>query len=188
MGRRTDQNIYGTYKYMKQHHFNRSKLAELMTFEQYTELNKMHVERQHTPYPVPLNKSLSNSKGANLLTRLVIKHAKYSGHEFIRTSNQGTPIIDPRTKKLTGWRTSQAGRGKVLDITGNIYGEMIEIEIKYGRDKLSPEQAEHLQSIHDRGGLGFVIRTYSDYIEQVTPYFDKEYFKQWKLNQLNDTL
>lgn len=171
---------------MKPHHFKLSKLSELMTYDQYVELNEMHLLTQHTPYPSELSKSLGNSEGANLLTRLIIKHAKLSGFEFIRTSNTGIPIINRATGKVEGWRQSQAKAGSILDITGSIHGEHVSVEVKYGKDRLSQGQREHIEAVHSRGGLAFVCRTYSDYIEQVTPYFDKNYFKQWKINKLNE--
>ena len=171
---------------MKQHHFNLSKLSELMTYSEYEQLNAMHLQRQSTPYPSELSKSLGNSHGANLLTRLIIKHAKYSGFEFIRTGNTGIPIVNRATGKVEGWRQSQAKAGSIFDISGAIHGERVEIEVKFGKDRLSPGQREHLENVNNRGGLAFVVRSYSQYLAEVAVYFDKEYFKAWKIQILND--
>jgi hypothetical protein len=60
------------------------------------------------------------------------------------------------------------------------------IEVKTGKDKLRPEQIGCLRNIELMGGLGMVVKTFEDFLQQVIPVLldlevriPEKYIKQW---------
>ena len=181
------------YKLMLEHHFTRSRFAKVMSYESFVILDTMLYEsRKHKPTDMQwgLNTHISPTckKPSKLLTNLICLHAKLQGHQLKSTNNTGTPIVDRRTKKVTGWRRSAAGAGNVLDISGTIFGESVEIEIKIGSDKLSPAQYTHIMDVVQKGGVAIVVKNYDEYIQQLNWIYDIENYRKWKAKQLDNYL
>lgn len=178
-------------KITPEYQFKRSRFAPIMTYSEFLDLENRLIESKRNSSKrvsissVKLIKEVgATKKPSKLIERLIILDAKIRGHNLKATNNTGIPIIDKRTKKVTGWQPSAAGKGNVLDITGSIWGESIEIDVKWGKDKLSPQQYTHIMNKVQSGGIAITVGSYSDYVKQLNWIYDKEKYKAWKLNQL----
>ena len=97
-------------------------------------------------------------ENTNALTREAIRIFTMCGFECWRQNNGG--VYDP-TKKVFRANSSTPG---ISDIIGyhRKTGIILAIEIKTGRDKLTPYQIRFLQSIKNAGGYAYVVRTLGD--------------------------
>ena len=81
--------------------------------------------------------------------------------------------------KIFAWRASTTGifdqrRGiyrfspkkGVADVLAVCRGRLIAIEIKIGKDKLSPEQKGFIESVNRAGGYATTISSYEEFIEK----------------------
>ena len=82
-------------------------------------------------------------------------------------------------EKAYAWRASSTGifdrklgiyrpaaKKGVSDIVGCHRGRFIGIEIKTGKDRLSPEQEGFQRSIQQAGGIALVVRNFDDFFDQ----------------------
>ncbi len=62
--------------------------------------------------------------------------------------------------------------GIVLPYNGNdqFAGRHVEIEVKRGKDSLSPEQAERIEMLKKAGGITFVFDSEATFLHQIRPY------------------
>ena len=101
---------------------------------------------------------------ANTLTHAVMAYIVSTGGYAWRASSVG--IYD---KKVGGWRT--APKKGVSDVIACRDGTLCCIEIKIGKDKLSPEQEGFLKNIAHVGGLTFVAKDFESFKE----FWDKSF-------------
>lgn len=92
---------------------------------------------------------------ANDLTKAVVRFMQVSGWTFWRQNN--VSVFD---KKLGKHRAFVGMRG-LSDAIGYRKGDgkFGAVEVKVGRDKLSPHQIEFLQGLLDAGGFAAVVRS-----------------------------
>lgn len=79
--------------------------------------------------------------------------------------NNTTGIYDP-TKKI--FRKNPQILNGVFDIVGfrKSDGKHIEVEIKTGRDKLSPDQLQHLDELKRGKCIFFIVKDFDDFYKQ----------------------
>lgn len=158
---------------MKQHNFNRSKLAELINYKDFIIMYNAYEEKQTTlknyNASIPLNKRLASSKGANLLTRLVILKLKQLGCFAERTGNTGTYRQGKQYTALNGYLTREKGmyvRGQgtngTSDIKAIIKGQFVAIEIKYKKDRMSEAQKKYKKEVEQAGGIYLIVSHMKD--------------------------
>ena len=96
---------------------------------------------------------------ANDLTNKIIDYIYRQGGYAWRASSVG--IYD---QQLHSFRT--AAKKGVADILACIppAGKLAAIEVKIGKDRLSPEQAGFLENIKAVGGLAFVARSFEEFV------------------------
>lgn len=99
---------------------------------------------------------------ANTLTQLTIKALSLKGYKCWRQNNGAT--YDP-TRKV--FRAGSSTKG-IPDVIGFHLktGRFAAAEIKFGKDRLTPEQKQFLKDVEESGGLSLVIRS-SDDIENI---------------------
>lgn len=97
---------------------------------------------------------------ANNLTKQIISHFHQIGGFAWRNNTVG--IFD-RSKGI--YRTS-AKKG-VSDILALLRGRFYAIEVKIGRDRLSPEQDGFLQTIQHHQGNAFVVHSFIEFLEEL---------------------
>ncbi len=99
---------------------------------------------------------------ANRLTDCIEKYCKVHGYHFQRMNSFG--LYDARLKK---WRPSGTTKG-ISDALMIKDGKTIHVEIKYGRDRQSDRQKEIQRSIEAAGGTYIIVRTYEDFLQQIS--------------------
>lgn len=95
---------------------------------------------------------------ANDLTTAILDFIYRQGGYAFRASSTG--IFDP---SLRQYRT--APKKGVSDILGCYQGRFLAIEIKIGKDRLSPEQDGFLKNIAHVDGLAFIARDFESFQE-----------------------
>jgi len=114
-------------------------------------------------------KSKSETKvTANALTQFALKTLPLCGFVVWRQNNGG--VYDP-TKKVFRRNSSTPGISDILGYQKGT-GKIVAIEIKVGRDKLSPYQVDFLDGIEKSGGYSFVVKTPDD-LECILNLFKK---------------
>ena len=93
---------------------------------------------------------------ANELTNKIINELYLSGTFAWRAESAG--VFD---KQKGIYRT--APKKGVADILACYRGMLIAIEIKIGKDRLSPEQDGFIKNIQHVGGYSFVARTFDEF-------------------------
>lgn len=99
---------------------------------------------------------------ANALTQEAIRVLTLKGYVVWRCQTVGVWDV---TKRV--FRRNSATKG-VSDIIGFKKGEgarFVAIEVKVGKDKLSPEQVTFLESVEKAGGIALVIRNSDDLVK-----------------------
>lgn len=97
---------------------------------------------------------------ASELTNQIINHIYQCGGYAWRASSTG--VYDPSVGKF---RT--AAKKGVSDILGCLppSGKLIAIEIKIGKDRLSPEQEGFLKNLEHAGALTFIAKDFESFKE-----------------------
>jgi len=104
----------------------------------------------------------------NKLTQYTIMILRLSGFNVWRQNNAA--VYDP-TKKVYRRNSSTPG---IPDIIGykKDTGVFVGVEIKVGRDKLSPAQLKFLMDLQKAGGWYWVVKTYED-AEKIADLFKR---------------
>jgi len=105
--------------------------------------------------------TLFTDRGANELTKSIIAYLQLKGHAAFRVNSTG--IYD---KRINAYRPSGARRG-LSDINAVINGKSVSIEIKTGRDKMSPYQMKFRTEVEAAGGIYIVVRNFDDFLKQI---------------------
>ena len=94
---------------------------------------------------------------ANELTNKVIDYIYRQGGYAWRNSSMG--VYDQRAG---AYRT--AAKKGVSDVLACFQGRLIAIEIKIGKDRLSPEQIGFTRNIIHAGGVAFIATSFEDFL------------------------
>ena len=97
-----------------------------------------------------------STPGSKLQTATVKKLAE-AGIFCWRQNNQ--PTYDPKLNNGYGGYRAHAGMKGVPDIIAVVEGIFVGIEIKAGKDKISPDQILFKRMLERNGGKYFVIRS-----------------------------
>lgn len=108
-------------------------------------------------------KKHSKPSGANQATRAILSYLNSDG--FFAWRNNTTGIYDPEKKIFR----KNAGLNGVADILGieKATGRLIAVEVKVGKDVLSPDQKYFLESIRKSGGIAIVAGSAGDVVDQL---------------------
>lgn len=124
----------------------------------------------------PVKKFTDNS--ANNLTTAILAYFEIQGVKAWRQASEGRYLPEKRVANVIGQMiTVEKGRfiprGKATkgigDICAVVMGQFITIEVKYGKDYQRPEQKEFQKDIEASGGIYFIVKTWNDFIFQITP-------------------
>lgn len=97
---------------------------------------------------------------ANRLTQSVVRFLNYNGFVAWNVYNGG--VYDPRRQT---YRKNPTQKHGVFDVCGfrKSDGRHIEIEIKWGRDKMSDHQLRHFDDLKKAGAIAYVCRTFDEF-------------------------
>ena len=114
------------------------------------------------------------ANSANELTKAVIKFIRLSGGQAERISVTGRTINTRKTytdilghRKTIGpvkYIPSAMTKGSA-DISATIQGKSIKIEIKWGKDRQSPAQANYQAEIEKAGGIYLIVHTFDQFYD-----------------------
>jgi hypothetical protein len=139
-------------------------------------LKELHLAKQIKDYPTyPVNyigpyKHKPNS--TNGLTRCVEDFINLSGYFCERTGNEGRVIDNRKTytdvigqRKTIGsvQRIKSTQTNGTSDLKAVIKGQMIAIEIKYGKDSQSKAQKEYQERIENSGGIYLIVKDFDTF-------------------------
>jgi hypothetical protein len=136
------------------------------------DLQRLALLRQHEKYPnVPIHalyvKPFKDTT-ANELTRSIEAFIRMSGHYADRINNTG--IYDKRTGR---WRKGGTRKGiadimaaKNIMIGDRKVAITVAIEVKIGKDRMSPDQERVKAEIEKAGGVYIIARTWDQFYEE----------------------
>ncbi len=108
------------------------------------------------------NKFSDNS--ANALTKIIMEWLRVHGAMGARVNTGGT-WDNSRKMYIRSGSTKGAA-----DISAIVKGRAVEIEVKYGKDKLRPDQIIYKQNTEAAGGVYLVVKNFDSFLEQINPY------------------
>lgn len=148
-------------------------------------MNELHLKRMIEMYPsfpekyhIPYDKKDNSTNG---LTRCILDFINLSGWQAERISSSGRWIQEGQKEIdfYTGKETSAGGRyikgsgtKGTADISATVKGRSVKIEVKYGKDKMSPEQIKYKASIERAGGIYMIAKTFDDWLEEFKQIFE----------------
>lgn len=101
---------------------------------------------------------------ANGLTKMIIEWMRINGYMGARVNTGGT-WDNSRKMYIRSGSTKGAA-----DISAIIKGRAVEIEVKYGKDKLRPDQLIYKQNTEAAGGVYIVVKNFDSFLEQIKVY------------------
>jgi hypothetical protein len=135
-----------------------------MSHEAFEKLDNRVQERQKFPDNAKVKTvDYFGGKKTNLLTSVCIYWLKSEGYFAQRNSTTGTPRKMPDGS--VKWTPAPGMRG-----SGDIYaivagGRSLWIEIKYGQDKMRPDQIKFRDSVIKQGALYCEVRTFDNLLK-----------------------
>lgn len=150
---------------MTENQFNRSRFNAVMTWESLQLLEERVIQAQSLPVsPMGSSDYFAGSKGANLLTKLILFWLKQDGVFCYRNSSQGT-ARRMRNGKVVFTPGSKYAKGQG-DIFAVINSIATFIEVKTGRDQMSEAQKRFKTNIEKSMGAYLLVRTFDDFLNQ----------------------
>lgn len=138
------------------------------------ELERMaldHFRRDHPNFPeyaIPPQSYRDNT--ANGLTKCIVDYIRYNGGQAERVATIGMP--EQRGGRIV-WRKSNTTKGSA-DISATIAGRSVKIEVKIGLDHQSEAQRRYQVSIERAGGLYFVAKDFTTFVEWYSEKFNRD--------------
>lgn len=141
-------------------------------------------QRKHPNFPPKyLAKSKYRDDTANGLTRCIVDYIRLQGGQAERINTTGIPqdtrqqVTDilgrTRTIGSVTWRTGGGTAGSA-DISATIQGRSVKIEIKIGKDRQSDAQRQYQAAIEAAGGLYYIAKTFTEFVNWYAQQFGKE--------------
>lgn len=127
-------------------------------------LSEIH-KRKRPDFKYSVEKKYT-SKNANELTKAVCAFFEAYGGFAYRVNNVG--VYDEKTGKRRAGTTIKG----IADVTACLWGRMIQVEVKIGRDKLSEHQVKFRDNIHDSGGVYFVAKSFQQFTTEFWEWYD----------------
>ena len=130
------------------------------------ELERLYFERKQLKNPTIKKEWLIKTKfrdnSSNGLTTCITEWLELHGYFGARVNTTGT-----YSHKLKKYIYSGSRRG-MADITAVVNGKHVSIEIKFGKDRIRPEQIKVKEEIEAAGGIFIIVHTFDEFIEQIT--------------------
>lgn len=111
-----------------------------------------------------------SDRTANKLTAAIIDWINYSGFgHAVRVNTMGVArkekiqLAFGNVRELTRFTPSTTAKG-TFDISATIKGRSVKIEVKIGKDKLSPAQEKQMQKEQSAGALCFIAKDMESFV------------------------
>lgn len=145
-----------------------------MSLKQLKALKLAHLKQQspNVPeYAIPMPKY--EDKTANGLTRCIIDWINLNGGQAERISSSGRYIDGSKVVSSHIGQRKTIGSGKWIpgnstngsaDISATIKGRSVKIEVKIGKDKMSPAQEKYKADVERAGGLHIIGNSFDQFL------------------------
>lgn len=121
-----------------------------------------HFRREHPNFPkYAIPPRFYRDDSANGLTQCIVAFIRFHGGQAERINTTGMP--QQRGDRII-WRKSNTTKGSA-DISATIAGRSVKIEVKIGPDRQSEAQCRYQTAIERAGGLYFVARDFTSFVE-----------------------
>ena len=129
-----------------------------------------HFCREHPDFPeYAIPSQFYRDDTANGLTKCIVDYIRYNGGQAERVATIGMP--EQRGGRIV-WRKSNTTKGSA-DISATIAGRSVKIEVKIGHDLQSEAQRRYQASIERAGGLYFIAKDFTSFIEWYGEIFNR---------------
>lgn len=148
-------------------------------------LRQLKLAKTKELYPnvpdIALPKIEYSDRSANGLTKCILDFLIFSGHFCERTGNEGRVIDGRKTytdvigrQKTIGTvkRIKSSGTNGTSDLKAIIFGKMIAIEVKFGKDRQSQAQKDYQAMIERAGGIYLIARNFDEFYEWYCQYMN----------------
>ncbi len=123
-------------------------------------------KREKYPNVPYLVKTKLKDNSANELTKSIVATIEALGGMATRVNSTG--LYDPATKKFRKGTTKKG----TADIHAVFQGRHLSIEVKFGKDKMSPEQHEMAAKVAAAGGLYIIARSLDQFLSDFCHEFN----------------
>lgn len=139
--------------------------------QQLQELDYSQKIAKYTNVPVhAIQRARFNDRTANGLAQCIIRWLELKGHYCTRITTTGRKLNDITIIDVIGrahvtpgkWIPGTTKRG-TSDIIASINGRHASIELKIGRDVMSPAQIKTKQQVEGSGGLYFIAKDFESF-------------------------
>ena len=131
----------------------------------------IHFRKKHPNFPeyaIPPQSYRDDT--ANGLTRCIVDYIRFRGGQAERINTTGIPV---QQRGRIVWRKSNATKGSA-DISATIAGRSVKIEIKINSDRQSEAQRRYQATIEYAGGLYFIAKDFTTFVEWFDDTFNDE--------------
>lgn len=163
---------------MTEKQYQRKKMSKICSIEAYKYLETWIKNRYPTnPYQIPVEKFFySNTSHRQYLSKLledvIVKLLRAKGADPVKSYDRGkyigekygTDIIGHTVKLGTIWAKSNHTRPGRADVTCFFGGEMLNIEVKIGKDTQSPDQKKEQLRAEANGEKYVIVKTVDDFL------------------------
>lgn len=142
-----------------------------------------HFCREHPDFPeYAIPSQFYRDDTANGLTKCIVDYIRYNGGQAERINTMGRPVDTRKTFDVAGcqrqvgtlrWGKSTSTPGST-DISATIAGRSVKIEVKIGADLQSEAQRRYQASIERAGGLYFIAKDFTTFVEWYGETFPNE--------------
>lgn len=125
---------------------------------------------------------------ANALTKSIVDFIRLNGGYCDRINNTGVYVegknIAPgdnnsglRSKSMLtdGYYRKGTNRKGIADISGVYQGRPLQIEVKHGKDRMSPDQIKVMNEVISAGGLFFIAKDFESFYQWFKQVFNYQF-------------
>ncbi len=172
---------------MTEKQYQRKKMSKICSLEAYKYLEtwiKKHYPKN--PYPMAPEKyfySVTSHRQylSKLLEDIIVRLLRAKGSDPVKSYDRGkyigdkigVDVIGHKVKLGTIWAKSNHTRPGRADITCFFGGEMLNIEVKIGKDTQSPDQKKEQLRAESNGEKYVIVKTVDDFLSIMS-------FSKWK--------
>ena len=127
--------------------------------------------RRHPDFPeYAIARQKYRDDTANGLTKCIVDFIRFNGGQAERINTTGIP--ERRNGRLV-WRKANTTKGSA-DISAIICGRSVKVEVKIGLDRQSEAQCRYQSSVERAGGLYFIAKDFSSFVEWYCSIFKND--------------
>ena len=155
--------------------FKITKLSKICSYDKYIKLYNIITTQQKEKYPNARYPILCPTKRfytktnhreyySKYLENMIVEIVRNEGFVAKKVETSGTKIKTKTGKEVFVKTRNKINKGEP-DVYSLIEGKATYFEVKVGKDKLSKDQIEFIETIKNSGGVVHIIKTVDDFLE-----------------------